>query len=98
MPEFGGQSTRTVCSLWASLGQALQEYNVVDVRAGKSVQPGDFVIWRWNKPENPKARDGHVVMYLEAVDGKGDEFLGIEANRTDDKSKEGIVIDHFNLK
>lgn len=65
---------------------ALEEYEALEL--GKDTpHPGDIILWRWN---TEKGRSGHVVLYLEAGSSEGN-FLGIEATRADDKTKEGIV-------
>lgn len=68
---------------------ALEEYAAVSPAPG-SVRAGDLVIWRWTQANG--GREGHAVMHLAPVPGSPGEFFGIEANREDDKSLEGIVV------
>jgi len=55
------------------------------------LQPGDLVTWRAEK-----GAGGHTAIFLSAQsDGT---FLAVEANRADDKTKEGIEVNPFPLK
>ncbi|HVJ64404.1 MAG TPA: hypothetical protein VM901_04030 [Bdellovibrionota bacterium] len=77
--------------------EALNEYQAVRVDEGEKVRPGDLIVWRWT-PANSKVRAGHVVMYSTAVPEDEGKFVGIEANREDDKSREGIFYSIFDLQ
>lgn len=65
------------------LGATLSEYEALDVGSVDDLQAGDLVVWRGD-------HSGHVSMYTGLT--VGDEFVGIEATRKDDKSMEGL---HF---
>lgn len=76
--------------------KGISEYRAVDTQGGESIQPADIIVWRWTTESGGRA--GHVVMFLESNKEKDGEFLGIEANRFDDKSREGLLISSFKLK
>ena len=73
--------------------EALREYEAIAPEPAL-LRPGDLVIWRWTGAND--VRQGHVVLVLETGPHAG-EFSGIEANRDDDKSKEGILVGSFSL-
>jgi hypothetical protein len=72
----------------------LKAYQALDPKMNQLKQ-GDLIVWRWNV-EGGK-RDGHVVKFLEPVADDVESFIGIESNRLDDKSIEGIVVRKFKL-
>lgn len=76
------------------MAQALKEYKAISPSSTGDLEEGDLVIWRWNEA-TPGQRSGHVVMFLGPMNESS--FYGIEANRKDDKSKEGILIGKFIL-
>lgn len=57
------------------------------------IKYGDIVNWR-----HPKHAGSHTVIYLGKVAGSANEFVGIEANRTDDNAKDGIDLGVFKLE
>lgn len=98
-PEsFTADEKKTRDELWEKwdMKTAMDEYQAIDLNTAATLSQGDLIVWRWNDPTT-KARSGHVVMYLIMMNEDAKEFLGIEDNRQDDKSKEGIVVDTFNL-
>lgn len=77
------------------MAEALNEYDAVKPSSVTDLLGGDLIVWRWNEGGS---RAGHVVLFLAAVEGTTEnEFYGIEANRKDDKSVEGILIGGFRL-
>jgi hypothetical protein len=85
------------------LTQAEAEYEAVAGPDGGPVseadlQPGDLVVWRY--PRSYPTHSGHVAMFArrDSAGGAADEFLGLEATRADDKTREGVLVSRFTLE
>jgi hypothetical protein len=85
------------------LAEAELEYEAVTGADGGPValadlRPGDLVVWRY--PRSYPTRSGHVAMFAAAgvPNGAAGEFLGLEATRADDKSREGVLVRGFDLE
>ncbi|KAF0513784.1 hypothetical protein F8M41_017738 [Gigaspora margarita] len=70
--------------------KVLQDFEAIDPQNFNDVQLGDIIIWR-------RSTDGHAVIFKNWISRDMQSFLAVEANRLDDKSKEGFVISPFKL-
>lgn len=77
---------------------AAKEFEILDVeQILEKGSPGDIAVWRWYHSDFPTRRVGHCSVFIERCDIHSSCFLGIQANRLDDKSLEGIFICHHEL-
>ena len=95
-------SRRTELREHAGFDAVKNEYEAVMGSNGEAatladLRPGDLVVWRY--PKTRPTRSGHVAMHVgrEMPRGAAGEFLGLEATRVDDKSREGILLRGFDL-
>ncbi len=95
--NFSEEDLKTKDELFNQWGfaNAASEFEAISETA--QPRPGDLITWRW-KNASGSGRSGHTAIYLEPIKGKPDSFLGVEANREDDKTKEGIMISPFVLR
>ena len=67
------------------------EFEAIDIANGIDViLKGDLIVWRTSV-------SGHVVMFINWKDKEKLDFYGIEAQRADVKTTEGLGINVFNL-
>lgn len=85
------------------LAEAERDYEAIAGADGgpptlADLRPGDLVVWRY--PRSYPTRSGHVAMFAGAglPDGSEGDFLGLEATRSDDKSREGVLLRGFPLE
>jgi cell wall-associated NlpC family hydrolase len=79
------------------LREAEAEYEPI-VATIDELQPGDLIVWRY--PQKYPTASGHTAMFVGRTvpGGAPGEFLGIEATRADDKSKEGLIVRGFDME
>jgi hypothetical protein len=67
------------------------EFEAIDIsNEVTTILKGDLIVWR-------TPGSGHVVMFIDWKDKEKFDFYGIEAQRTDIKTTEGLGINVFNL-
>jgi len=67
--------------------ESTRDFQAIDTDMSR-LQPGDLITWR-------KGAGGHTAIFLSSK--SANVFVAVEANRADDKSKEGIEVNDFEL-
>ncbi|CAJ0925160.1 20568_t:CDS:2, partial [Entrophospora sp. SA101] len=75
----------------AVVKKTFSEFEAIEIRENidNIIQKGDIVIWRGSS--------GHTAIFKEWISKSKQTFLGIDNNRMDDKSREGIGFTTFQL-